>query len=110
MDLASEPRVSELDLLGEHPADEEHGPGSATTCDHHEGRARDQVVGLENTIDTGFREEMSGAIGELPGQLAGRALRIRQRGVHDLLPQRRRNPIPIPARGLAASPASPSAW
>ena len=52
---------------------------------HHELRAGDQVVGLENTIDTGFRHKVVMGIGDVPGQFSGRQVGSIQCHLHDQL-------------------------
>jgi hypothetical protein len=53
-------------------------------CLHHrELRAGDQVVGLQDTINTGFRHEVVVRIGDVPCQLSGRQFRPIQRHLDD---------------------------
>jgi hypothetical protein len=47
--------------------------------DHDEGRAGDQVMGLEQAINRGFRHEVALLVGEAHRQFAGRQLGLFQR-------------------------------
>lgn len=52
--------------------------------DDDEGRAGDQVMGLEQAIDRGFRDEVALRVGEGDRQFPGRQLRLVQRQLDDL--------------------------
>ena len=63
--------------------------------EHHIRRTGDQILGLEDAIHAGLREEVPLLVRELPRQLAGRFCRIGQSGLHDAVPDPRRDPVPV---------------
>ena len=67
--------------------------------EHHVGRTRDQVLGAEDAIHAGFRENVGLPIRELPGELAGGFLGIGQRRRDHPPADVRGDAIPVPAPG-----------
>ncbi len=66
--------------------------------DHDIGRAGDQVVGLEQPVNRGFRHEVALLVGEAHGQLPGAQLRQFERQLDDLVVDVRRDAVSHPAR------------
>jgi hypothetical protein len=66
--------------------------------DHDIGRAGDQVVGLEQPVNRGFRHEVALLVGEVHGQFPGAQLRLFQRQLDDLVVDISRDAVPHPAR------------
>ena len=62
---------------------------------HDEPGAGNQVMGLEDTINTGFRGEIVMSIRDMPGQLPGRQVGTLQRHIDDQLPDRVRYRVPV---------------
>jgi hypothetical protein len=58
------------------------------------GRALDQVSGLQDPVDAGFREELPLPIRHPAGQLPGRERRVDQGRLDHLLPHPIRDPVP----------------
>ena len=65
--------------------------------DHDVGRAGDQVVGLQELVNRGFRHEVTLLVSEAHGQLAGAQLGLFQRQLDDLVVDLGRDTIPHPA-------------
>ena len=57
--------------------------------------AGDQVVGLENAIDTGFRDKVLMGIGEMPCEFPGRQLRLFQGYIHNQFSHRIGYLVPV---------------
>ena len=68
------------------------------SLDHDIGRAGDQVAGLQQAVNRGFRHEVALPIGEAHGQFPGAQLRLFQRQLDDLVVDARRDAVPHPAR------------
>ena len=72
------------------------------SLDDHEGRVGDQVVGLEQTVDGRFRDEVAPRVGERHGQFPVREFRLVQGYLHDLPADIVRDTVPYPARATGA--------
>jgi hypothetical protein len=57
--------------------------------------AYNQIVGLEDTINAGFRDKIVMGIRDIPVQIPGRQVGMLQCHIDDQLSDRVRNPVPL---------------
>ena len=70
--------------------------------DHHIGRAGDEIMGLEQAVNRGFRHEVALLVGEAHRQFTRGQLRLFQRHLDDLVMDVCRDAVPHPARAQMA--------
>lgn len=63
--------------------------------EHDEVRAGDEVEGLEDAVNTGLADEVALGVGDVLGQLPGRELRLRERGLHHCVFRSKLPPVPV---------------